>query len=439
MLSCVGAAIGVHEIDLGNGLKIGRGWSDMTQNNNAGWGVFTSSNLGKKLNTTYNLNAFTELELDIDVGDVTVQEGSEWKLKVTDVWENPFSYKYEGSKLKVQYETDNKYNNNKLFNNNSNMKTSFLLTIPKGTRLTEFSLDCGVGDTKVQKINAIQFDLGSGVGDSTINDCTAAQMELSSGVGTITGSGILVEGSAELSSGVGDICLSGEFRGTIDIGGGLGDISLDLENCSEADYSYDVSGGMGDIWINGKNVEWGGSMNRNDANASRYLTISGGMGEINVSFDGTASKNSSGAGVVVESYSNKPNVPPVPPVPEVPSLPNSGGNGWKGLGSLYDDGDGERLTIDMYGKIKDFSGTYILLSETASKTTHREISYEIEDTSGQVELVWTKPDGTKQILSTGSVDGSSNISIPAGKNTFALAAPSGVTVKVLKAEIDMDD
>lgn len=205
------------------------------------------------------LDAFTEIEADISVGDITVRTGDEFRIEVE------VRGAIDGEPYRIEYKVDGgvlnivsfpKYHDHDGHDTNS-CSARVSITIPEDRVLDEIDLDAGVGDLTVRGLSVDQVELEAGVGDLSVID-TAAD-------------------SVELQTGVGEVRLTGAPAEEMELTTGVGNIHAELA-CAPEECRYQLTSGVGSIRVNGVTTLL--SASQSAPNAPYRLTGSTGVGEV---------------------------------------------------------------------------------------------------------------------------------------------------------------
>lgn len=174
--------------------------------------------------TAATLSPFTDLDVDVDLADVSVVEGEDYAIDLT--WESDdvkLSYQLKDGKLKIWNGERNGHLDRAIEG------ACVVVTLPAGAELGEVD---------------VSTDLGSVTWEAT---ASARQAELSTDLGSVACSGLLA-GELEASSDLGsvEILLPGpreDFRWELEAS--MGQLSLDGETQSSGMGELLVSGGTG--------------------------------------------------------------------------------------------------------------------------------------------------------------------------------------------------
>lgn len=189
----------------------------------------------KQLVQSGALTGIADLDVDIDCGDIWIQEGEEFSVSLGWNLEHyTMTYRVENGVLKVE---DESWESGHL--GSLNIDCSAIITIPAGTDLREIKLSTNMGDVGV---------------DAAI---TARE--------------------AKLSTDMGDVTCFGLQADELDAESDFGDVILNLPKERE-DYTWEIETELGELSVDGERrnggmgtiSDWGGS-GRNSVEASTSL------------------------------------------------------------------------------------------------------------------------------------------------------------------------
>lgn len=367
------------------------------------------------------LNAFENIDLDIDVGNVTIQTGDDFHVRANNVDKRRLTIKDSAGTLEIDYE----YKKSREWPQERDQ--SFIITIPQQKNLQYMYISGGVGETAINGINAQTFALEGGVGSVEINNSTFSVVEIEGGVCDVLGRNITVSEYTDIQSGVGNVDLEGALS-SMDITGGVGNVFVKLRNTTPQEYSYNIQSGMGVVKFDGKTVSTNSNGSGINSNAKYNIDIEGGVGNIEVSFDNTK------PAATVEIETAVENVAGATAVQTADS--NNSYSGYQNDMSSYLGND--KFTITFESDFKDFSGEYTILEDTITKAdTKRKINWEFSDDEGNSTLKWIKPDGSVQVLASnirGDADGGTAITMGIGKHKIVLSVPKDKVAREIDVE-----
>ena len=203
------------------------------------------------------LEAFTEVEVDLELGNVILQTGETYGMEL-DWWGDGYTLDYllhDDGTLEIWSESSALRGLSM-----SDCGARVVITVPEEAELEDLTVYADLGDVELDGI-AVQ---------------TA---ELTLDLGSLTGRGVTVSRSADVEADLGDVELSGDLRGKTVVNASLGSVSLDLEG-AESEYCYDLSVDLGKLTVNGRDFESEVSGGRGDDSLEVYADL----GDVNVTF-----------------------------------------------------------------------------------------------------------------------------------------------------------
>ncbi len=163
-----------------------------------------------------------------------------------DTLEIKYNYKTKSEKLKI---TKGKLE-------------SFTIVIPKNIELKNIDIDLGEGNivdnTKSTNVENTIFDVGCG--NITNNNLNSKNVKIDIGAG--------------------DLNLAGRIEELMNIGGGTGDITLNIKNTDLNEYNLKCDTGIGSISVNHKS--YGTEYEREGNECNKAITVDLGVGNIKI-------------------------------------------------------------------------------------------------------------------------------------------------------------
>ena len=209
-------------------------------------------------------------------GDLTLRQGPALRVETQNA-DDSFRCDLQDGKLTVSSDSGQNW-----LVNWRGIRQKVIVTLPEGVQLEEALLSVGAGDLEVEGLDARRLTLEGGVGDVICRRLNAAESsQVTMGVGDIE----ILSGqlqNLEISGGVGDLECAASLLGQCTVESGVGDIDLTLAG-SFRDYRIQIKKGVGDVEIDGEDVKNGAY---GDAAAPNVLDISGGVGDIEIEFEG---------------------------------------------------------------------------------------------------------------------------------------------------------
>lgn len=195
-----------------------------------------------------NLDAFSSINADLNVVDLTIQRGNTFSITCKASKKLTPEYKVENNCLTItQYaKAHNAFGRNR--------KCSVTITV--ADTLTDLKLHTNVGDVDLSGLNVLALDLRADVGDIDLENCTLETSTLDANVGDIDLEDCTFT-SMEITSNVGDVdldCKEDLSGYHIELGTGVGDVNVNDTYChrsysnqGDSSHSLTISNDTGDI------------------------------------------------------------------------------------------------------------------------------------------------------------------------------------------------
>ena len=221
-----------------------------------------------------HLQAFRRVDVDVDLGDVTVTQGGDYGVSLN--WKGKhyaLEYELDGDTLRVRSSAQGGR-----FGLDGYGGT-VTVYVPQHLRLEQLEVRSDLGDICLEGIAADTATVTGDLGDLTLGQGRAGALELHESMGTIDGAGLTVERSLSVENDMGDVRLEGDLQGELEVADSMGEIELTLSGPVE-DYRYELNVDMGEICVNGETY-------RSEASRSggrHSLNVENSMGDISVTF-----------------------------------------------------------------------------------------------------------------------------------------------------------
>lgn len=208
------------------------------------------------------LSSFQHLEMDIDLGDITIKRGDELMLYTEQLDNDDYELIQEGDTLKIISHEDDF----QIFSFDFAIPDyHYILTIPESIQLDSLKLESAMGDVDIQQVYVSNLDIEQAMGDVSLED--------------------VVYQSMNIQQKMGDVEYEGKGQGNMEIDNSMGDISVKLKDDAKL-YAYDISTSMGSIKTNFEKADGANKKLTNHPHTARYqLTLDCSMGEIELEFD----------------------------------------------------------------------------------------------------------------------------------------------------------
>ncbi len=197
-------------------------------------------------NNFYTLEAFTDLHINNDYGDVEILQSDNYSLETNVMKNTDVTYSMKDGTLTV--ETKSKRKSGMSIGIGSWKSPSIKITVPKDTKLNSLVIDSNFGDTILKGFHYKQLNVKEDYGDILLKNITGEKTEITQAFGDLTldqfnGNGFIVESEH------GDININGTLNGQSKITSSFGDTSLHLDN-NKSDIGFELKTSFGDITVN---------------------------------------------------------------------------------------------------------------------------------------------------------------------------------------------
>ena len=219
------------------------------------------------------LPAFSRLDVDLSLGDVTVLTGEDYRVFLDGELANTLSYGVDGDTLRVRGNGGEQ----EFFSGRG--RVSVTLWLPQGTVLEEADIHTGMGQVELEELAADILAVENDMGDVTLWEVEAGAARFTLSMGELRADGLTTGRALAVENSMGDVTLEGSFLGETVCGLDMGDLELVCREAAEA-YDLDARVSMGDLSLNGESqpahVARSGGPNT--------LEVSSGMGDISLEF-----------------------------------------------------------------------------------------------------------------------------------------------------------
>ena len=206
------------------------------------------------------LDAFTEIEMKVSVGDVTIRRGTEFHIEVSfegTVRGEPYRIEYEVTDGTLHVVSFPRHHND----DDGDCSGQVLVTVPEDAALEEIQVSLGIGDVTLRELSVDEAELETGMGDLAVIDTAAREVELNTGMG--------------------DVEISGIPAAEMELSTGMGNVTARLD-CTQEECGWTLASGMGSIQVDGVTSLM--SASHRAPGGSFRLNGSTGMGNVSVTF-----------------------------------------------------------------------------------------------------------------------------------------------------------
>lgn len=222
-----------------------------------------------------DLAAFDRLEIDLDLGEVIVQEGDALSLDLT--WHGAgyeLHYSDENGLLKV-WSTDME-----LLGGHRDYGGSAVLTLPYGTTLAKTDIHAALGSVDLSGFSAKDLTLTADLGDVYLSGMTSERADLRLDLGSLSVGDLTVTDTLDVKNSLGSVDIAGSLNCDIDIDADLGGVVL-YTGFPVSDYHYSLQADLGSVEIDGEEQKDG---HASGGRGAHKLDVSADLGSVEVYF-----------------------------------------------------------------------------------------------------------------------------------------------------------
>ena len=218
--------------------------------------------------------AFSKIEVELDMGDVSVMPTGEYDISFSGEYASLLDYELDGDTLRI---TGTALSAMEFFT--SGDQAAVVIGIPGGSALDTVDIHTAMGAVELTDFTANSLTVSTDLGNVYLDSVTASDADITLSMGELTGYSLSTTSSLTVKNDMGDAYLDGDFQGNTEVTLSMGD--LDLTTWQPVDtYSLDLSVTMGDLCLDGSTQY--GSIRRDGG--PNQLTVDNSMGDVNVYF-----------------------------------------------------------------------------------------------------------------------------------------------------------
>jgi len=217
--------------------------------------IFSDKNDGfyQEYTSKYDISS---IEIDADLGDITLKAGSTYKVEFINFDKNEVSY--ENNKGKVEINTHTKSFGISLSGINNDGR-EIILTVPK--TCIEVDIEANLGSVYLSGLHLKEANISLDIGSIDINDA--------------------VLGEATFILDVGDLDYQGEINKTLEAKAACGEINITLDDKKEH-YAYKLKTDLGSIEIDGDHMH---SKYEVNTHSTPLIEAKANLGSIEIDFE----------------------------------------------------------------------------------------------------------------------------------------------------------
>ena len=218
--------------------------------------------------------AFSRIEVELDMGNVSVMPTGEYDLSFSGEHATLLDYEMDGDTLRI---TGTALSAMEFFT--SGDEAAVTIGIPEDASLDAVDIHTAMGQVELGGFTANSLTVSTDLGNVSLDSVMASDADITLSMGDLTGYSLTTTDSLAVKNDMGDVYLDGDFQGNTDITLSMGD--LDLTTWQSMDtYSLDLDVTMGDLYLDGS-TQYGSVRREGGPN---QLKIANSMGSADVYF-----------------------------------------------------------------------------------------------------------------------------------------------------------
>ena len=218
--------------------------------------------------------AFSRIEVELDMGNVSVMPTGEYDLSFSGEHATLLDYEMDGDTLRI---TGTALSAMEFFT--SGDEAAVTIGIPEDASLDAVDIHTAMGQVELGGFTANSLTVSTDLGNVSLDSVMASDADITLSMGDLTGYSLTTTDSLTVKNDMGDVYLDGDFQGNTDITLSMGD--LDLTTWQSLDtYSLDLDVTMGDLYLDGS-TQYGSVRREGGPN---QLKIANSMGSADVYF-----------------------------------------------------------------------------------------------------------------------------------------------------------
>lgn len=223
---------------------------------------------------TTQVEAFTGIDLDVNMGDVILQHGEDYGVAYT-LYSDNVEYYVEDGVLHFEERSEDGFFNFNFFNFNWNHSEVIIYVPDSVDSLDQVSLNSDMGDIEVKELTIDSLDAYSDMGSVDLDQVTVGDLMIGTDMGNLTASGVFLK-SIDADNNMGDITFEGYLACDTDASTDMGDVEI-TTYYDKNSYDYELNTDMGDDQVQNKG---GDQLSGNE----RRMILSSNMGDVTLTF-----------------------------------------------------------------------------------------------------------------------------------------------------------
>lgn len=222
-----------------------------------------------------NLEAFTDIDIDVALTDVEFQHADDYGVSLEWHYDRAeMEYEVKDGRLTVWMPREGNFNVT-----GSYKSGRVIVYLPEDAQLDEVYLSNSMGEISMSGYTMEDLTVENSMGGVWLTGLAMETLSLENSMGELNAQSCNVSDSIYAANSMADILLSGNLRGDITLENSMGAIELrtDVERRS---FGYDLNTSMATVTVDGEDFDEDASKGGGDY----YITASNSMGDISISF-----------------------------------------------------------------------------------------------------------------------------------------------------------
>lgn len=227
-------------------------WENWTEHDDNEW---NSDHHTDELYSIPTTSSTHTLQLNINIGEVTIQRGNQFAIQTENIPENEITYEEKDgiSTLSIH--------KNDILINSIDDDYQITILVPDTIKVIDANLNCG--DFDIENITLTSLRVTCNAGDVDIENIKAETIDLTLDLG--------------------DLDFSGDYFNTMNVINHCGDVDIQLAR-AEAKYNHSCKVNLGSLSINKRRQEGANISSHNNASHALPLSITVDLGDLDIRF-----------------------------------------------------------------------------------------------------------------------------------------------------------
>ena len=250
-------------------------------------GFFVRDNTEKWQYSNMELEAFKNIDIDIELAEVHVIESETEHFSISfDLTgsQDDYTFSTENETVTLESKTSNKQFSINLFGITQTTTDVVYISIPKGVQLDDITINSDVGDVEISiSDGAKKLDITTDVGNINIFDGNYEYLKMIANVGDIEVGNVEVTKNVEAIADVGKVSIEGTLLCDMKVEADVGSVTIKTHGPKEI-YRYKVGADLGEVEIFGEKKGGKDSFVVSNPEGAEYLIeVEASVGSVKIS------------------------------------------------------------------------------------------------------------------------------------------------------------